>query len=57
MTIDPQNNYFVADAGNNAVKEVLASSGYTISRVVGSGFNAPRGGRFRRLRKHLRRKT
>jgi len=43
ITIDPQNNYFVADTGNNAIKEVLASSGYTISRVVGSGFNAPRG--------------
>jgi large repetitive protein len=41
VTVDPQNNLFVADTGNNAIKEVLASSGYTISRTVGSGFNAP----------------
>jgi len=41
VTVDPQNNFFVADTGNNAIKEVLASSGYTISRTIGSGFNAP----------------
>jgi hypothetical protein len=43
LAIDPQNNYFVADTGNNAIKEVLASSQYTISRTVGSGFSSPRG--------------
>ncbi|HEY4356612.1 MAG TPA: choice-of-anchor D domain-containing protein [Acidobacteriaceae bacterium] len=41
VAVDPQGNLFVADTGNNAVKEVLASSNYTISRVVGSGFNKP----------------
>ena len=43
MTIDPAGNYFVADTGNNAVKEVLASSNYTIDRTVGSGFSSPYG--------------
>ena len=43
MTVDPQGNIFVADAGNNAVKEVLASSLYAIERTVGSGFNNPTG--------------
>jgi hypothetical protein len=41
LTVDPQGNIWVADAGNNAVKEVLASSGYAISQVVGSGFSNP----------------
>ena len=41
LAVDPQGNIWVADAGNNAVKEVLASSGYAISQVVGSGFNNP----------------
>jgi large repetitive protein len=41
LTIDPQGNIWVADSGNNAIKEVLASSGYAISQVVGSGFNNP----------------
>jgi len=43
IAVDPQGNYFVADAGNNAIKEVLASSNYTIDRTVGSGFNNPTG--------------
>jgi sugar lactone lactonase YvrE len=43
LTVDPQGNLFIADAGNNAVKEVQASSNYTISRAVGSGFNNPTG--------------
>ena len=41
LTVDPEGNIWVADTGNNAVKEVLASSGYAISQVVGSGFNNP----------------
>ena len=41
LAVDPQGNIFVADTGNNAVKEVLASSNYSISRIVGSGFNSP----------------
>jgi len=41
LAVDPQGNIWVADAGNNAVKEVLASSGYAISQVVGSGFSNP----------------
>jgi sugar lactone lactonase YvrE len=43
IAVDPQGNIFVADAGNNAIKEVLASSAYTISKVVGSGFKNPTG--------------
>ena len=43
LTIDPAGNFFVADTGNNAIKEVLASSGYTIDRTVGSGFSSPYG--------------
>jgi sugar lactone lactonase YvrE len=43
LAIDPQNDFIVADAGNNSIKEVLASSGYTIDRILGSGFNAPAG--------------
>jgi hypothetical protein len=41
LAVDPSGNIWVADSGNNAVKEVLASSGYAISQVVGSGFNNP----------------
>jgi sugar lactone lactonase YvrE len=44
LTVDPEGNIFVADAGNNAIKEVLASSNYTIDRTVGgSVFNNPGG--------------
>jgi sugar lactone lactonase YvrE len=43
MTVDPQGNIWVADAGNNAIKEVLASSIYSVDRTVGSGFNNPSG--------------
>jgi len=43
MTADPEGNLFVADAGNNAIKEVLASSNFTIERTVGSGFSNPTG--------------
>ena len=43
MAVDPGGNIFVADAGNNAIKEVLASSNFTIDRTVGSGFNNPAG--------------
>jgi sugar lactone lactonase YvrE len=41
LAVDPQGNIWVADSGNNAVKEVLASSGFAISQVVGSGFLNP----------------
>jgi hypothetical protein len=41
LAVDPQGNIWVADSGNNAIKEVLASSGFAISQVVGSGFNNP----------------
>jgi hypothetical protein len=43
VTVDPQGNYFVADPASNAIKEVLASSNYTIDRNVGSGFSGPDG--------------
>ncbi len=35
--------YFVADTGNDAVKEILAAGGYTAVRTLGSGFSAPQG--------------
>ena len=41
LAVDPQGNIWVADSGNNAIKEVLASSGFAISQVVGNGFNNP----------------
>ena len=40
MAVDAAGDVFVADAGNNAVKEVLANG--TI-RTVGSGFSSPHG--------------
>ena len=51
-------NVFVADYGNNAVKEILAAGGYTTVNTLGSGFNWPAwrgGGRERqRLRRRYR---
>ncbi len=41
LAVDPQGNIWVADTGNNAVKEVLASSGFQIAQTVGSGFSNP----------------
>jgi len=43
VAVDGSGNVFVADRGNNAVKEILAAGGYTIVNTVGSGFNFPEG--------------
>ena len=36
-------NVYVADAGNNAVYEILRAGGYTQMLTLGSGFNGPSG--------------
>jgi streptogramin lyase len=41
LAVDASGNVFVADQGNNAVKEVLAAGGYTTVNVLGSGFDRP----------------
>ena len=41
--VDANGNIFVADTFNNAVKEILASSGYTTVKTLGSGFAWPVG--------------
>ncbi len=41
IALDGDGNLFVADQGNNAVKEVLASGGYTTVNTLGSGFTGP----------------
>ena len=41
VAVDADGNIFVADTGNNAVKEVLAVGGYTTVKTLGSGFNGP----------------
>ena len=43
VAADGAGNVFVADTANNAVKEILASGGYTATRLLGSGFSAPQG--------------
>jgi sugar lactone lactonase YvrE len=43
IAVDSRGNVFVADPGNNAVKEVLAAGGYTTVNTLGSGFNQPQG--------------
>jgi sugar lactone lactonase YvrE len=41
--VDGKGNVFVGDYGNNAVKEILATGGYTTVKTLGSGFNGPVG--------------
>jgi sugar lactone lactonase YvrE/ribosomal protein S11 len=43
LAVDTHENIFVADTGNNAVKETLATSGYSTIIPVGSGFSQPQG--------------
>ena len=43
MAVDGSGNVFVADSGNNAVKEILAAGGYTTVNTLGGGFSSPRG--------------
>ncbi len=42
VAVDGRGNVFVADADNNAVKEILAP-GYTTINTLGSGFSLPQG--------------
>src|SRR5271157_6346788 len=39
VAVDGSGNVYVADAGNNAVKEILAAGGYATINTLGSGFN------------------
>ena len=41
IAIDGNGNIFVADTGNNAVKEVLAAGGYVSVKTLASGFSSP----------------
>ncbi len=41
VAVDASGNIFIADTGNNAVKEVLSAGGYTGVKTLGSGFNGP----------------
>ena len=43
IAVDASGNVFVADAANNAVKEILAAGGYTTINTLGSGFQDPLG--------------
>ena len=43
VAVDHSGNVFVADTHNNAVKEILAASGYTTVNTLGSGFSNPFG--------------
>jgi len=43
VAVDGSGNVFVADTGNNTVKELLAMGGYTTVNTLGSSFNSPEG--------------
>ena len=43
VAVDGSGNVFVADTGNNAVKEIVAAGGYTTVNILGSGFSGPSG--------------
>jgi sugar lactone lactonase YvrE len=43
VAVDGGGNIFVTDSGHNAVKEILASGGYTTVNTLGSGFGTPTG--------------
>jgi streptogramin lyase len=43
VAVDGSGNVFVADQGNNAVKEILTAGGYTTVNTLGSGFINPVG--------------
>jgi len=43
VAVDGSGNVYVADANNNAVKEILAAGGYTTVNTLGSGFSFPYG--------------
>ena len=43
VAVDSSGNLFVADTGNNAIKEITAASNYGTVTTLGSGFNLPEG--------------
>jgi hypothetical protein len=43
VAVDASGNIFVADSGNNAVKEILAAGGYTTVHTLANGFHNPTG--------------
>jgi len=43
LAVDGSGNVFVADFGNNAVREIPSSGGYTMVTTLGSGFYHPSG--------------
>jgi sugar lactone lactonase YvrE len=43
VATDGAGNVFVADTGNNAVKEILASGSYSVVRTLGGDFSGPQG--------------
>jgi hypothetical protein len=43
LAVDSSGNVYVADTGNDAVKELTAASNYELLNTLGSGFKAPRG--------------
>jgi hypothetical protein len=43
LAVDSSGNVYVADTGNDAVKERTAASNYELLNTLGSGFKAPRG--------------
>ena len=43
VAVDASGNVFVADSGNNAVKEIFAAGGWTTVTPRASGFNSPNG--------------
>ncbi len=43
VAVDGYGNVFVADSGDNAVKEILAAGGYTTVRILADGFKDPSG--------------
>ena len=55
--MDGSGNVFVADTGNNAMKEILAAGGYTTVNTLGSGFQRSLRHRSGREWKRLRRRS
>ena len=43
VAVDGSGNVFVADYGDNAVKEIVAAGGYATVNTLGSGFKSPLG--------------
>jgi sugar lactone lactonase YvrE len=43
VAVDGSGNVFVADSGNNAVKQIVSAGGYTTVNILGSGFSSPKG--------------